>query len=68
MKNKKKKKFDAFSYHEVLDRAYCIANMMEDMLVTHPVVKKHKKIKKSIDKAQRHLLDAYQLIGNKQKP
>jgi hypothetical protein len=62
---KKKKKLDKFYYHEALDRSYCIANMMEDMLVTHPVIKQNKKIKKLIGKSQRYLLDAYQEIGSK---
>lgn len=65
MKKSKRKKLDKFCYHEALDRAYCIANMLEDMLVTHPVVKKHKKIKKLVGKSQRYLLNAYQTIGSK---
>ena len=62
---KKKRKLDKFDYHEALDRSFCVANMIEDMLVIHPVVKKNKKIKKLIGKAQRHILDAYQIIGSK---
>ena len=58
------KKLDKYSYHEALDRSYCVAKMIEEMLTTHPVVKKHKKIRKKIEKAQVLILDAYQMIGS----
>jgi cell fate (sporulation/competence/biofilm development) regulator YmcA (YheA/YmcA/DUF963 family) len=62
---KNKIKLDKYHYHEALDRSYCVADMIENMLVTHPVIEKHKKIRKHIKKAQRHILEAYQLIGGK---
>lgn len=60
----KKKKLDKFYYHEALDRTYCCIDIIENMLVMHPVIKKHKKLRKKIKKAQEHIIDAYQLIGN----
>jgi hypothetical protein len=64
--SKKKKKIgnlDEFYYHEALDRSYIVANMIDDILIMHPVIKKHKKLKKRINKAQQLIIEAYQLIG-----
>lgn len=63
MKKKNKEKLDKFHYHEALDRAYCVADTIENMLILHPVMDKHKKIKKRIRKAQSLIMDAYQMIG-----
>lgn len=62
-KNRKIKKLDKFYYHEALDRAYIVANSIQDILVEHPVIKKHKKLRKRIKRAQQLILEAYQLIG-----
>jgi hypothetical protein len=63
-KNSKKiGKLDAGYYHEALDRAYIVANMIEDVLVEHSVFMKHKKLRKRIKKAQRLILEAYQIVG-----
>ena len=37
--------------------------MIEDVLVEHPVFEKHKELRKRIKKAQRLILEAYQLVG-----
>jgi hypothetical protein len=63
---KKKKKIKGLNeghYVEAIDRAYIIANMIEDVLIEHPVYKKHKELKKRIKKAQELILEAYQIIG-----
>ena len=62
-KLKKIGKLDQFYYHEALDRAYIVANMIEDVLVEHPVIEKHKELRKRIKKAQQLILEAYQLVG-----
>jgi len=62
-KSKKIEKLDKFYYHEALDRAYCCADIIENMLVVHPVIMKHKKLRKRIVKAQTLIIEAYQLIG-----
>lgn len=54
---------DRFHYHEALDRSYIVANIMEDLLVEHPVILKHPELKERIRKAQELVLEAYQLIG-----
>jgi hypothetical protein len=62
-KEKKIKKLDAGYYHEAIDRAYIVANMMEDVLIEHPVFKKHKELRKRVKTAQKLVLEAYQLVG-----
>jgi hypothetical protein len=62
-KSKKIGKLDVFYYHEALDRAYIVANTIEDVLVEHPVIKKHKELRKRIKKAQQLILEVYQLVG-----
>ena len=62
-KNKKIKGLNEGHYVEAIDRAYIVANMMEDVLIDHPVYEKHKKLKKKVQIAQQHILDAYQMIG-----
>jgi len=54
---------DRFHYHEALDRAYICAEMVENLLVQHPVIMKHSELKERIDKAQELIVEAYQLIG-----
>jgi len=56
-------KLDRFYYHEALDRAYICADMIETVLIEHPVIMKHKELKKRITKAQTLIIEAYQIIG-----
>ena len=62
-KSKKIGKLDHFYYHEALDRAYIVATMIEDVLIEHPVIEKHKELRKRIKKAQRLIFEAYQIVG-----
>jgi hypothetical protein len=62
--NPSKIELDSFHYHEVMDRLYLINNNIEDFLLNHPVVQKHKNVKNKIDKALMILADTYQLVGN----
>lgn len=67
MSNKTKKKevqLNEFSYHEAIDRCYIITTQIETILLEHPVIQKHKKIKKNVNEAIILLTDAYQMIGN----
>ena len=59
----KKSKLDNFHYHEVIDRLYLIANLLDEALMDHPVVKKHKVVRNKIKRASKELIDAYQLTG-----
>jgi hypothetical protein len=60
---KKIEKLDRSYYPEALDRAYIVANQIEDLLIEHPVIMKHKELKKKVKRAQKHILDVYQMIG-----
>jgi hypothetical protein len=62
-KSKKIGKLDAGYYHEAIDRAYIVANMIEDVLVEHPVFIKHGRLRRRIKKAEKLILEAYQLVG-----
>jgi hypothetical protein len=64
--SKKKKKIGKLNegyYIEAIDRAYIVANIMEDVLIDHPVFEKHKDLRKRVKKAQKLVLEAYQIIG-----
>jgi len=60
----KKLKLYKIDYHEALDRTYITVSMLQDYLLEHPVVEKHKKLKKKLQKAEKHMLEVYQMIGN----
>jgi hypothetical protein len=60
---KKEEQLDEFYYHEALDRSYIVANMIEDVLVEHPVIEKHKELKEKVQKAQELIIEVYQEIG-----
>lgn len=62
-KSKKIKGLNEGHYTEAIDRAYIVANMIEDVLIDHPVYRKHKELKKKVKSAQQLILDAYQMIG-----
>jgi hypothetical protein len=62
-KKKKITGLDRFHYHEALDRSDIVANQIEDLLVEHPVIMKHKKLRRLIKVAQQNVLDVYQMIG-----
>ena len=53
--------------HELLDRSYICAEMIDFTLLTHPVLdeKKYIKFKKKVLKAHNLLIDAYIEIGGK---
>lgn len=65
MSKKKKKigKLDEGYYTEAIDRAYIVADMIENVLIDHPVFKKHKDLRKRVKRAQKLVLEAYQIIG-----
>lgn len=58
------KKLDKWYIHEALDRTYCVQNIVEDMLSSHPVISKSKKLSKKLEKAQKILADVYFEISN----
>lgn len=60
---KPKKKINTGEYDEACDRAYVVMNLVEDILVKHPVFQKHKKMKKAISQIQDKLFELYQVSG-----
>ncbi len=63
MSKKDKRKLDAFDYHEALDRASMIRDIMEDQLACMPAIRKHKKLRKSLEKSMDIIGELYQDIG-----
>ena len=59
----KAKKLDRFHYHEALDRSYIMCNQFTDLLVTHPVIVEHKKLRKRAEKVDMLLREIYQLMA-----
>lgn len=62
-KKKKSKKLDEFHYHEALDRTHVCLSIIDDNLLKHPVIQKHKKLKIRVELAQDILVEVYQRIG-----
>ena len=57
------KGLDRFHYHEALDRAFMVGNIVGEYLGEHLVVQKHPELKEKVDKATDLLAEVYQLIG-----
>lgn len=63
-KKNTKSVLDKFHYHEVLDRCFCVQNIIEDLLLDHPAIEQNKKWHDKIEKAQKLIGEVYQDIGN----
>jgi len=64
MKNKKSKiKLDTFHYHEAIHTTHIFSKILEEHLLKHPVVQKHRKVKKKVNKVLELLADIYQDIN-----
>lgn len=61
----KKPKLTQFHYHEALDRAYILGDMVDRNLIQHPVCKLDKEINQLVEEAAMKLFEAYQLIGHR---
>jgi len=60
---RKRNNLDRFHYHEALDRAFMVGNIVDEYLAEHPVVQKHKELKEKVEKATELLAEVYQIIG-----
>lgn len=58
-----KPKLDEYHYHEILDRLVIVMNMVDDVLIQHPVLKLDKEPSNLVEEAQNLLAQAYQLVG-----
>jgi hypothetical protein len=59
----KKPVLDQFHYHEAMDRTYVAGDIVERMLIDHPVIEEHKNLKHKIEKALEFLAETYQELG-----
>lgn len=48
-------KLDIFHYHEALDRTHVAICLLEEHLLSHPVVEKHSKLNKKNSKSNRYI-------------
>lgn len=56
---------DEFSYHEALDRTHVLLCMLDEHLLSHPVIESDPKLKKIAEDIEDLLGELYQLIGQK---
>jgi hypothetical protein len=60
---KPKKNLDSYHYHEACDRTYLVVNLINDILMEHPVFQEHKTFRKKIDQITDDLISIYQVTG-----
>jgi hypothetical protein len=61
----KKSKINNGHYLELMDRLHVIMCTLEDHCIKHPLTKKEKSIKFTLESAMNELWDAYQEVGKK---
>jgi hypothetical protein len=59
-----KNKINDGHYLELMDRLHVQTCMIDEHLVSHPLTKKIKKVKKLINNALMSLAEAYQIVGS----
>lgn len=59
-----KNELDDFHYHEALDRLTIIGEMIERLLIDHPVLEEHRDLRDTVEKAEDLIGDAYLSIGD----
>lgn len=52
-------------YLELMDRLHIVMSNIDDHILTHPLTENNSDIQTEIEKAFKHLWDAYQMVGNK---
>ncbi len=65
----KKIKLDKFYWHEALDRTVLLAELIESILLDHPIFNqkdtiRNKQLRQRVVKAQKLILETYQEIGD----
>lgn len=65
MGKNKKIKLNKLHYHEALDRASLVGDIIDRSLYTHPVIQQNKKLRKKIGEAMTMVFDVYQELGEK---
>ena len=56
---------DEFHYHELLDRLHVTLSNCESHVLEHPVTSYENEVEHHIEIALYHLMEAYQILGNK---
>jgi hypothetical protein len=64
MRKRLKELLDEFHYHEAMDRAAMITDIVDRYLVQHPVFKAEKEFAEKVEHANMLLGEAYQIIGS----
>lgn len=67
--SKKKKGLDKYHWHEALDRSAMVADLIERILLDHPVFNqkdniRNKQLRKRVEQAQKLILENYREIGD----
>lgn len=60
-----KPKLTEWHYHEALDRAYMIGDIIDRNLIQHPVCKLDKEVNALVEEASMKIFEAYQLLGQR---
>lgn len=55
---------DAFSYHEMMDRAHIVMGQIQELLIDHPVAECHPELRERLEKAQSEIWEIYQIAGS----
>jgi len=66
LKKQKKNSINKGHYLELMDRIHIAACMIDDHILNHPLSENEPDIQNKLDEALSLLLDAYQLVGNKE--
>jgi len=68
MSSKKQKKniINKGHYLELMDRLHIVMMNIDYFIGSHPLTENESDIQKKVEKAFKHLWDAYQLVGNKE--
>ena len=61
------RQLDDFHYHEALDRSYLVLEMFNEYVLEHPVIEKHKELKKEADRLSSDLYLFYCSISGYNK-
>ena len=63
---KKKNEINSGHYLELMDRIHIAACMIDDHILNHPLAENEQDIQTKLDTALFNLLEAYQLVGQKE--
>ena len=65
-KKQKKNSINKGHYLELMDRLHIVMMNIQEHIIEHPLALNEKDIQKKVEKAFKHLWNAYQLVGQKE--